>query len=35
MLFVTLICENSGKNHHGAAGMEYGGIRYRHSVYFR
>ena len=37
MLFVTenFICENSGKDHRGAADPEYGGIRYRHSVYFR
>jgi len=28
MLLVTVICENSGKDHRGAAGPEYGGIRY-------
>ena len=26
MLFVTVICVNSGKDHRGAAGPEYGGI---------
>ena len=37
MLFVTEITEicNSGKDHRSAAGPEYGGIRYRDSVYFR
>ena len=28
LIVANIICENSGKDHRGAAGPEYGGIRY-------